>query len=80
MSAHVLTREDLLLQDRELRRLQAAHEVQLRAMHSELHHVSELMASNAILKDDLERAARTATHLKVGGMYALSFWLHRELG
>ncbi len=52
-------------QDKELRRLQAAHEVQLSAMHRELHRISELMATNALQAEQLHKALHTIRQLKV---------------
>ncbi len=52
-------------QDKELRRLQAAHEVQLSAMHRELHRLSDLMATNAMQAEQLDKALQANKHLKV---------------
>jgi len=55
---------DRAAQDKELRRMQVEHNRQMGAMQEELRRISELMAQNAVLQEQLRRATEQARVLK----------------
>lgn len=56
---------DRAAQDKELRRMQMEHNRQLTVMQDELGRISELMASNNLLRIQLDKATTAASALKV---------------
>ena len=67
--ARAHTHKHACTQDKELRRLQQAHEVQVAAMHQELLRVTDLMAQNALLADRLNKSTAVLQEMKVCVVY-----------